>query len=121
VGIAEKMVAEADAEIAKRCRDLGIRPEFRPGLGLAWYGRGENAEAARRTELRKVAQTRLEANARAAKVEVERQVAALLTDLAASALSSDDAKAFQDEMPTPEQLMPGVTILELEEKIEDNE
>jgi hypothetical protein len=65
--------------------------------------------------------SRLEANARAAKVEVERQVAALLTDLAASALSSDDAKAFLDEMPTPGQLMPGVTILELEEKIEDNE
>src|SRR6267378_1706234 len=36
---AREVVREADAEIAKRCRALGIPEQFRPGLGLGWYQR----------------------------------------------------------------------------------
>ncbi|HVE49565.1 MAG TPA: hypothetical protein VNG69_08120 [Casimicrobiaceae bacterium] len=54
---ARKSIDEADAHIAERCRALGIPPEFRPTLSLCWFGRGENAVAGRRAELRRVAQT----------------------------------------------------------------
>jgi hypothetical protein len=111
---AERLVKEADAQIAQLCIELGIREEFRPGLRLVWYGRGENADRERRTELRKVAQTRIEANARAAKVEIDRKSAQLLTELASGALESSGAKGFLDAMPSIDDLMPRLTVPELE-------
>lgn len=50
---AKLAVDEADARIADICRERGIPAEFRPGLNLGWYGRGENAAKERRGELRK--------------------------------------------------------------------
>jgi hypothetical protein len=41
---ASQVVKEADAELARRCRDLGIPEEFRPQISLGWYARGENAD-----------------------------------------------------------------------------
>jgi hypothetical protein len=78
---AEDYIAQADKDIAERCRALGIPGEFRPGLNLAWYRRGENAVSSRRAELRKVAQTELAARAVDAKAEVDRQAVIQLTRL----------------------------------------
>jgi hypothetical protein len=108
--LADKVVAAADAEIARRCRELGIREDFRPSLSLGWYSRGENADRNRRGELRKVAQVRLEAATRAAKVEIDRQAAALLSELASGALESDAARGFLEAMPSIDDLMPPLTI-----------
>ena len=94
---------------------MGVRKEFRPSLHVGWYDRGENADAKRRTELRKVAQTRLEARARAAKLEVERHEVTVLEKLAAGALESTEAKAFLEAIPSASELMPTVTLAELEE------
>jgi hypothetical protein len=110
---AKKAVEEADAEVAKRCRELGIPAEFRPGINCSWYGRGENADRSRRVELRKVAQTRLAANARAAKVEIDRTIAELLTQLTAGALESGSARDFLDAMPSIDQLLPPLALREL--------
>lgn len=118
---ARERVAELDAKIAAICKQRGVREEFRPGLDLNWYGRGVNADRQRRTELRRVAQTRLAANAKAAKLEVDRRVAILLTDLAQGALESAEARGFLDAIPTPDQLMPRVTLLELEQKVQGDE
>src|SRR5688572_19090800 len=43
----DRLVKEANAQIAGICDLRGIRKEFRPGLHLSWYGRGENAIAER--------------------------------------------------------------------------
>ena len=105
---------EAGARIAERCRELDIPPEFAPGLHVGWYGRGENAAARRRAELRKVAQTRLEAEGRKAKLAVESASLDMLTTLAAGALASVEAQKFLESMPTPEALMPALELRELE-------
>jgi hypothetical protein len=61
---AKAAVKAADSEIAERCRTLGIPEQFRPGLSLGWYDRGENADKERRVELRLVAKTRIDALAK---------------------------------------------------------
>jgi hypothetical protein len=113
---ARAMVAEADAKIAERCDELGIRPEFRPGLSLGWYGRGENSMAQRRTELRKVAVTRIDALGKAARLAIERQELDALTAIATAGLSAE-AHAYLDTLPTAEQLMPTLALHELEEAL----
>ena len=50
---AKEMMDRATVEIAARCRELGIPAEFAPGLEMFWHGRGHNAVASRRAELRR--------------------------------------------------------------------
>ena len=54
---ADREVKKAKAQIAERCRELGIPDRFAPGLHLSWYDRGENAVGKRRTELRFIAKS----------------------------------------------------------------
>ena len=58
---ANKAVETAKLEVSARCAELGIPAEFAPCLSFNWYGRGQNAVAARRAELRRAAQSRIEA------------------------------------------------------------
>ncbi|MGI8752146.1 MAG: hypothetical protein ACR2MN_07515 [Acidimicrobiales bacterium] len=109
-----EMVAEADAKIAAICEERGIRPEFRPGISSGFYGRGENAIAKRRAELRKAAQTRIDAAAKRAKAAIEARSVEVQTELIAGGLSGDDARAFLATIPSADQLMPKVTVAELE-------
>jgi hypothetical protein len=112
---AEEAVAKAAAEVEKRCEQLGIPESFRPGIsGVGWYGRGENAVAERRTELRRVAKSRVDALTAAAKVEIERRSVDVQTTLIAGGLESDEARAFLESMPTPEGLMPVLALTEIE-------
>ena len=107
-------VDQANAKIAEICEGLGIREEFRPGVSVGWYRRGENAAAARRTELRRLAERRLDADAKKAKVGIEASVVELVTTLVTGGLESAEAKNFLELMPTPEGLMPPIEIGELE-------
>ena len=111
---AKRLVDDLDARIAERCRELGVREEFRPGLSLGWYGRGQNGDAQRRVELRKVAQTRIAAEAKRAKYEIEVRTTDVLTGLAAGALHSSEAQAFLASIPTADELMPHLDVGELE-------
>jgi hypothetical protein len=115
---AKQAVAKADAEIAERCRELGIPEKLRPSLHLGWGGRGENADRDRRAELRKAAQTELAARGQAAKVEIDRRAAHLLTQLAGGALGSSEAKAFLEAMPSIDELLPQIPLPELEESLD---
>jgi len=103
---AQHAVNEADAQVAERCRELGIPARFRPGLNVNWYGRGENATSGRRAELRKTATTRIAALEKQARTEIERQSVEIQTQLVAGGLESSAARAFLESMPTPEALMP---------------
>jgi len=111
---AQEYVRKADEQIAEKCRELGIRPSFRPELHLSWYSRGENAEKSRRAELRKVAQTRVAEQIRLGKLEIERAVASQLTTLAVGGFETEAAREFFGKMPTADQLIPAMTLLELQ-------
>ena len=111
---ARQAVEAADAKIAQLCRDRGIPDEFRPGLSCQWYGRGENAEKQRRAELRAVAQREVAARVQTAKVTIDRQAAALLSDLAAHGLETEHAKAFLEQLPSVDDLIPRLGLSEVE-------
>lgn len=117
---AEELVKQADKEIAQRCREMGIRPQFRPQLVLQWDGRGENASRDRRAELRKAAQTRIAALGKEAKTAIDARTAEVLTELIAGGLESEAARAFLATIPTAEDLMPRLTLPELETADRDN-
>ena len=58
---AEHEIRKAQALISARCRDLGIPKQFAPDLGVSWrHGGGSNVLAARRAELRRMAQKEIE-------------------------------------------------------------
>jgi hypothetical protein len=110
---ADRVVKEADAAIAKICRERGIPESFRPEIDLSWWERGENASRNRRAELRKVAETQVAAMVKEAKVEVEREEERQLTQLAATGLTSAEGAAFLANMPTAEALLPPLEVLTL--------
>jgi hypothetical protein len=110
---AAQEVAKADIEIAAICRQLGIPEHLRPSIGVSWSGRGENALAERRTELRKLAYARIDAAAESAKVAIQANLLEVETELIRDGLESADAVRFVDSMPTVEQLLPSVDVGEL--------
>jgi hypothetical protein len=111
---ADAVVQEAEVQIAARCRELGIPPQFAPDLSLGWYRRGENAVKERRTELRKVATTHIAALERAARSEIERRSVEVQTQLIAGGLTSSAAKSFLESMPTAASLMPPLSVGDVE-------
>ena len=110
---ADEAVKDADAIVAAKCRERGIPPEFRPSLHIEWHRRGENLCRYRRTELRKVAQTRIDSMARGALLEIETSTLDGLTQLATGALESHEARQFLEAMPSVEALMPAIDVAEL--------
>jgi len=111
---ADAAVQQADAEVARICAERGIPAEFRPRLAANWYGRGENAVASRRAELRKTAQTRIEAQAKRAKHTIAVASVEVQTELLAAGLTTEAAQAFLTSMPTPQQLMPTLDVRALD-------
>jgi len=114
--IATEAVEDAKTVIADRCRELGVAKWTAPTLQVSWYNRGENAVKERVVELRKVAKTRIDADATAAKNEVEKASVNVQEQLVAGGLDSEEAKRFLAEMPTAEALMPAVPLAEIEAK-----
>jgi ribosome assembly protein YihI (activator of Der GTPase) len=97
---------------------MGVPEKFRPGLHLGWYGRGENFTAKRRAELRKVAQSTLEARAKTAKLELDQVEETILTQLTSSGLRTPEATKFlESTLPTIDKLMPKLQLLELQKKM----
>ncbi|MGI8753979.1 MAG: hypothetical protein ACR2MN_17025 [Acidimicrobiales bacterium] len=114
VATAKEAAEVADAKVAAICEERGIRAEFRPGVNLGFYGRGENAILQRRTELRKAAQTKIDAAGKRAKAAIEARSVEVQTELIAGGLSGDDARSFLASIPSAAELMPTVTVAELE-------
>jgi hypothetical protein len=111
---AQQAVTELNARIREQCEQAGIPARFAPSAGLGWRERGQNITAGRRTELRRVAQSRVAADTKSAKAEIERRSIEVQTQLVAGGLISDEAKAFLDAMPTVEHLMPTLDIAQIE-------
>jgi len=107
---ADRFVKDSNVQIAQICDAHSVRAEFRPQLVLSWYGRGANASADRRAELRKLACARIDADRKAGHQLVEQWAADKLTALIAGALSSAEATAFLAALPSPETLLPPVRL-----------
>jgi hypothetical protein len=113
---ATKALAAADEVIKKRCKQLGIPMEYRPGVGISWLGRGQNAVAQRQGELRRVAKTRIKQIAESAKHRIEAESANVQESILTTGLG-EEARAALAGMPTPEQLMPLLDVIELENAV----
>lgn len=114
---ANKAVEEARRSIAARCQEIGIPAEFAPDLHLYWSGRGQNALAERRAELRRAAKSRIEAMEADAKAQIERMSLQAQTEIVASGLQSEAAQQFIKSMPTMDALMPPVAVAEIEQLV----
>jgi len=115
---ANNVICEAKATIAERCKELGIPDWAAPNIHMAWYGRGENAVAARRTELRRVGKAKINAYKARAKKEIERASVEIETRLVEQGLESNMARAFIEQMPTADDLMPAIDATKLREEIQ---
>jgi len=111
--IAQAALAKANEQIAARCHEIGIPKRFAPGLNLRWYGRRENATKQRRDELRKMAETRVEAIERKAVTEIELSCLAAQEQIALSGLTTEAARQFVEALPKIEALMPRLTFAEV--------
>lgn len=111
--IAAEAVKQANEAVAERCKELGIPPEFAPSLAFGWSGRGQNAVAARRAELRRMAKSRVDAIELEARTRIEKMSLDAQTEVVANGLQSDAAKAFLENMPTMDALMPSIDVVEI--------
>jgi hypothetical protein len=96
---AKQEVDKAQERVAARCRELGIPRQFAPSLYFEWHNRGYgNAIKARRDELRRMAQTRIEAIERQAIVQIELNSVEAQTEIAKAGLTSAAAVAFLERL-----------------------
>lgn len=103
--------------ITKRCKELGIPKDFAPGLSVSWLGRGQNALTSRRTELRRVAKTSIEAMRRAAETRIDKQSLHLRTQVVGMGIMSAEAKMFLESLAPIEESMQMLEFVEIERKL----
>jgi hypothetical protein len=112
--IANAAVAKAQEQIKARCREIGIPDRFAPSISLEWRHRGYgNSVKNRREELRKMAQTAIEAQEQKAKVQIELSCLDAQTKLATAGLTSDAASEFIEALPAIGDLMPRLSFAEV--------
>ena len=112
--IAEREVQKAQKVVAARCRDLGIPDRFAPSLSLGWRARGyDNAVASRRAELRRMAETRIDAIESKAITEIEMGCLKAQEHIAIAGLTSDAARQFIEALPAINTLMPALSFAEI--------
>jgi hypothetical protein len=110
---ADDAIETARQAVDAECERLGIPKRFRPSIGMAWHGRGENASKERRVELRKVAQTRIAAIEKTARHEIERISSEVQIELLAHGLS-ELAQQLLRNMPKVDAMMPTLQIEDIE-------
>jgi hypothetical protein len=109
---------KAYEQVLVRCQELGIPRWAQPEIAEPyWRNRGENAVRERRVELNKVAHAKIEQLLKETIHIIQRASVEIQTKLVADGLTSADAKAFLESMPTPAQLMPVVTVEEIQKQL----
>jgi len=103
--------------VAAEAGKLGIPPEFQPQLGFTWLQRGENAYAARRAELRRVAKAEIDAMEKVARVQIEQASVQAQTEVIANGLTSMAAIEFLRSMPAIETMMPALDVTAIKAKL----
>jgi hypothetical protein len=107
---AKRVAAEAQAAMAVTFRELGVPEPWAPEINLGWYGRGENASAQRRTELRHVAQTETDRRLKAAEAAIKKASVEAQERILVAGLSSEAAHAMLATLPSPQQLLPALDL-----------
>ena len=115
---AKEAAVQANEVILARCRELGIPSEFAPGVNFSWYGRGENAVAERRAELRRVAKAKIDRFEAEAVTRIERLSLSAQTEVVISGLESIAAKDFLERMPSIDELMPMIDAGEIKSLVD---
>jgi hypothetical protein len=111
---ARREVKKAQTIVTARCRELGIPDRFAPSLDLSWSARGyDNSVSRRKAELRRMAQTQIEAIERKAVTEIELSCLKAQEQIAVAGLTSDAARQFIDALPSIERLMPALSFAEV--------
>src|ERR1700722_14931477 len=111
---AKREVKKAQTIVSARCRELGIPNRFAPSLNLVWSARGyDNSVDRRKAELRRMAQTQIEAVERKAVTEMDLSCLKAQEQIAVAGLSSDAARQFIDALPSIERLMPVLSFAEV--------
>jgi len=113
-----KVIEECQIKVAKRCEELGIPKTFAPRIEASWSGRGENAVAGRRAELRRVAKSSIEAMTKAAITKIEKQSLDLRTQVVGMGLLSAEAKMFLESLAPVEDAMRTLDFHEVEQRLE---
>jgi hypothetical protein len=114
VTIAAEAAAKANDAIREQCVAIGIPADKAPQLELSWSRRSSDyARPTRRAELRKLAETRLGALTKTAKVMIDQQALDFEEELIIGGLESDDARSRVDSMPTVAELMPPLSLDDL--------
>ena len=109
--IAEEAVQRANEQIEASCADLGIPPRYAPSVSLGWNARSrEFNDPGRRAELRKLAQARLTALTAEAKTAIDARVLDIEEKLITGGLESAEAREIVELMPSPEDLMPSLSL-----------
>lgn len=116
-----KICGDVQDKIAKRCEALGIPKTFAPQIGIAWQGRGENASRERRTELRRVAKTSVDAMLKAAVTKIEHQSLDLRTQVVSMGLLSEDARFFLESLAPVDDAMRALDFHDIEKKLEQEQ
>lgn len=115
VMVAREECAIAQEKISERCKDLGIPLAMHPVVSFDWQSRGPYAVAAQQQNLRRAAHQRIAAQERAAIAEIDRAALDIQTNLVRAGLTSDAAVEFLSAMPSVNDLMPPVSMDELEQ------
>jgi hypothetical protein len=112
--IADAVVSEGNQKIRELLRAEGVPESFKPSMELRWHGRGENANKERRTELRRVGASMIDALAKHAKARIAEDALRLSTDLLARSLTGEAAQEWLAALPERiEQAMPLPTVEEV--------
>jgi hypothetical protein len=115
---AKQFSRECGERIATECDRLGIPHWAQPHISEPyWFERSQNAVAQRRAELTKVANAKIDQLLKEAKHQIEANTVEFQTRLLAEGLTSDDAKRFLEGMPTPAQLLPTVSVEEVQKQL----
>lgn len=109
VSAAEAAVAAAQATVNAECERLGIAKEFRPGVSMGWHGRGENALARRRAELRALANAQIDEAKKRALEQIDITMNAARERVIVSGLGAQ-AIEMLNELPALEQMVPTLSI-----------
>lgn len=101
-------------EIFELCKARGVRRVFAPQLHASFSYRGENAIKDRRAELRKLGEANIDAKRKQAWQAVEAWGAQSQIDLIGDGLTTADARAFLEKLPSVDALLPPVTLADID-------
>lgn len=113
---AKEEVAKAQVKIAQRCSELGIPQVFAPTLSVGWHQQ-RAAVTGERAKMRHVAKRRIEQIEATARTAIERASVAAQEALLVGSLTTDAAALFAESLPSVEELMPQLSMAELQQTI----